>query len=170
MVQPTVDQLGGSKTPSKSHRDRSVGRACGANRSRLHTSKVFEGSHGPWGLGKKEVLCHPDPFLSKHIFSTASCSSLPVRFGMRSPTTKHFPAVVETNFHGNRRDGVIDRQVACACACACATTRQLRCHRKAICNISPERIGAHLSTNVSPLIWMCVFRMMPASVGSVSMQ
>ena len=31
-----------------------------------------------------------------------------------------------------------------------------------------ERIGTHLSTNVSPLIWMYVFRMMPASVGSAN--
>ena len=33
----------------------------------------------------------PLSFTSKYILSTAICSSLPVRFGMKSPTTRYFP-------------------------------------------------------------------------------
>ena len=68
----------------------------------------YEGSHGPWPtrgedsswrlvgpLEKRKLPCHPNtetPVLHKQVqWSTANCSSLPVRFGMRSPTTRYFP-------------------------------------------------------------------------------
>ena len=83
----------------------------------------YKGSRGPWptrgedsscrllgAVVKKEAsMCHQHRDTSKYILSTASCSSFPVRCGMRSPDDEVFPAVVEASFHGNRRDDVIGR-------------------------------------------------------------
>ena len=66
---------------------------------------------GPWG--KRMLLCHPNtetPFLHKqaHLVNCQlQLASREVRDEI--PDDEVFPAVVETSFHGNRRDDVIDR-------------------------------------------------------------
>ena len=115
--------------PSRSHRDRSVGHACGDSRSHLRQCRrsssrtrpklsriswpmadrrrtVLGDSWRPWG--ERKLLCHPNtetPVLHKQVH-LVNCQ---LQFAPQIPDDEEFPAVVEGSFHWNRRDDVFDR-------------------------------------------------------------
>ena len=74
---------------------------------------------------------------------------------MRSPTTRYFPLLSKRASMGiAARVSSIDRSLVLVPALAPPHDSFAATEKR--CNISTEGIGAHLSTNVSLLIWMCL--------------